>query len=61
MMKVTIQEKFNTTIGKIIKVENDRLFKVGDVIQTDEGDYKIKRIAFSSNPLEDKYVNLTVS
>lgn len=61
MTKVTIQEKFNTTMGLILKVENDRVFKVNDTIETDEGIYTIKRIAFSSKPESANYVNLIVS
>ena len=61
MMKPTIQEKFNTTMGLILKVKNDRLFKVNDVIETDEGKYKIKGVTFSSKPDENEYVNLIVS
>lgn len=60
MTKVIIQEKFNTSMGLILKVKNDRLFKVNDNIETEEGEFKIKQIKFSSNPDEFGYVNLIV-
>lgn len=59
-MKVIIQEKFNTSIGLILNVKNDRLFRVNDIIETQEGEFKIKQIKFSSNPDEWGHVNLIV-
>lgn len=61
MMKVAIQEKFNTAMGLILQVKNDRIFKVDDVLDTEDGKYRIDRIAFSSNPDNDGFVNLFVS
>ena len=61
MMKVIIQEKFNTTMGLIIQVKNDRIFKIGNIIKTDDSEYKINKIMFSSNPEKDGFVNLLVS
>ena len=61
MTKVIIQEKFNTSFGLVINVKNDRTFKVNDIIETEEGTYKINKIMFSSRPHDDDSVNLAVS
>ena len=61
MTKVVIQEKFNTTMGLIIQVENSRIFKLGDVLDTEEGKYTINKIMFSTIPDKDGFVNLLVS
>lgn len=61
MTKVIIQEKFNTTMGLIVQVKNNRIFKIGDVFDTEEGKYKINKIMFSTNPDKDGFVNLLVS
>jgi hypothetical protein len=60
MMKVIIKEKFNTTFGQIIRVANDRVYKVNGIIYTDDGQYTIKRIIFSSRPDDDGFINLVV-
>ena len=48
-------------MGLIIRVKNDRVFSVNDVVEVDEGKYTIKRIMFSTNPDDTDYVNLIVS
>ena len=61
MTKVNIKEKFNTSFGLILLVDNDRTFHIGDKINTDEGQYKIEQIKFSTKPTEDNIVSLVVS
>ena len=61
MTKVTIEGKFNTSMGVIIKVKNDRVFKVGDVISTNDGEYKIDKLAHTPNPDYGDHVGLIVS
>ena len=61
MTKVTIEGKFNTSMGVIIKVKNDRVFNVGDVISTNDGEYKIDKLAHTPNPDYGDYVGLIVS
>ena len=61
MTKVNIQEKFNTSMGMVFRVKNDRVFNVNEIVEFDEGKYAIKRIVFSTNPDDTDYVNLIVS
>ena len=48
--RVTVIESFDTSLGKIITVVNDRLYRVGQEIETSEGIYRINAIHFSNNP-----------
>ena len=61
MTKVVIQEKFHTSMGRIFRVKNDRVFAVGEIIDFDEGKYRINRVMFSSNPDDAGYINLVVT
>lgn len=61
MTIVTIEGKFNTSMGIILKVKNDRVFNVGDVINTNDGKYIIDKIAHTINPDRDEYMGLIVS
>lgn len=61
MTKVTIKGTFNTSMGLILWVKNDRVFKIGDVVDTEDGKYKIDRLTYSPNPDYDGYVGLVVS
>lgn len=60
-MKVIVCEKFHTTMGTVIQVKDDRIFKVGDEIATDDGAYKIGEIIFPTSPDKDGFVNLLVT
>ena len=60
-MKVIIQKKFITTMGLIIQVKNDRIFRLHEVIDTEDGKYRIDKIMFSTKPDKDELVNLLVS
>ena len=61
MTKVTIEGTFNTSMGLILQVKNDRVFKVGDVVNAEDGRYIIDRLTYSTNPDYDGYVGLVVS
>ena len=61
MMKAIIEGMFNTSMGLILRVKNDRVFKVGETISTDSEKYKIDRIMPSTNPDDFDYVALMVS
>ena len=53
-MKVHIVERLATSIGNTLLVKNDRLFRIGDSIQGDDGRiYTIKKIIMPSIPAND--------
>ncbi len=50
-MKINIIEELKTVYGKILIVNNNYSFRVGDVIETTNGEkYKIKGIMMPTNP-----------
>lgn len=61
MMKVITEGMFNTSMGLILRVKNDRVFRVGDTVSTESDKYKIDRIMPSFNPNDFDYVGLVVS
>ena len=48
-------------MGLILRVKNDRVFKVGDTVNTESDKYKIERIMPSYNPNDFDNVGLVVS
>ena len=61
MTAVHIIEKYNTTIGKVIIVSNERTFNVGDKIHCDNGiSYTIKGIQMVTAPTKKDIVSLIV-
>ncbi len=61
MMKVITEGVFNTSMGLILKVKNDREYKVGDIVNADDKMYKISRLTYSPNPDFFGYVGLVVT
>ena len=61
MTKVITEGTFNTSMGLILRVKNDRVFKVGETVSTGSDKYKIDRIIPSNNPNDFDYVGLIVS
>ena len=61
MTKVITEGTFNTSMGLILRVKNDRVFKVGEIVSTESDKYKIDRIIPSYNPNDFEYVGLAVS
>lgn len=61
MTKVITEGTFNTSMGLILRVKNDRVFKVGETVTTESDKYKIDRIMPSTNPNDFDYVGLVVS
>ena len=62
MTKVHIEEKFNTSMGIVLMVENSRNFKVGEEITCDDGNvYIIKGIQMATHPTEHEKVSLIVN
>lgn len=53
MMTVQLKEKYNTSMGTVLLVKNDRLFHVSEKVQTDSGAYIITGINFSTKPNND--------
>jgi len=60
MMKVNIIEKFERTSGTTIKILNDRIYKIGDVIEADSEKLTIQRIIMPTRPADEEYVFLVV-
>ena len=61
MTKVHIKDKFNTSFGLVFVVQDDKTFRVGDIIETDNGDhYSIKEFRFPSRPTDEDVVGLVV-
>lgn len=60
MMKVIIQEKFNTSMGLVFRVKQDQLFRVHQVVSFETGDYRIDAILYGPNA-QDDCVYLVVS
>lgn len=48
--QVHIIEDFNTSIGHIIIVKNDRIFRVGQTIEADGKRYSVKGFPTNSEP-----------
>lgn len=61
MTEAIILEEFNTSMGKVVRVINDRLYVVGETVKFDKGNYKVNRIVFASCPSEENFVDLLVS
>ena len=61
MTKVITEGTFNTSVGLILRVKNDRVFKVGEFVSTESDKYKIDRIMPSYNPNDFDHVGLVVS
>ena len=61
MTKVITEGTFNTSMGLILRVKNDRVFKVGETVIVESEKYKINKIMHSSNPNDFGYVGLIVS
>ncbi len=55
-----IIEKYTTSFGTVIKVLNDRYYSIGNIIDTDEGDYKIVDIVMPTTPSEMNFTLLKV-
>lgn len=47
---VNIIEAFNTRFGRVLTVKNDRVFRVGQTIHTNEGVYRISMIRAHYDP-----------
>lgn len=60
MMRATIIEKFTTSLGTIIKTQNDNIYSVGSVIETTEGKYKVIGIVMPTKPIESNFTFLKV-
>lgn len=52
MMKEIIIGKYDTTLGKIIIVSPNKEYRVGDMILTNEGEFRIKRVIPQTRPTE---------
>lgn len=52
--KVRIIEAFNTTMGHMLVVENDRSFQVGQTIDTEQASYLIRGIQPHRDPKQHK-------
>lgn len=61
MTKVITEGTFNTSMGLVLRVKNDRVFKVGETVSTESDKYKIDRIMPSYNLNDFDYVGLVVS
>lgn len=61
MTKVITEGTFDTSMGLILRVKNDRVFKIGETVSTESEKYKIDRIVPSYNPNDFDYVGLVVS
>lgn len=61
MMKVITEGTFNTSMGIILKVRNDREYRVGDIVIAGDKKYKIDRLTYSPNPDYYGYVGLVVT
>ena len=48
--QVNIIGAFDTSFGKMITVLNDKLYQVGQRVNTNDGAYRIKMIQFSHDP-----------
>ncbi|MBQ7265140.1 MAG: hypothetical protein IJS61_03490 [Firmicutes bacterium] len=60
-MKLNIIEEHNTVYGKILIVENNQNYLVGDVVETKKGKkYKIKKILMPTNPNDIGKVSIVV-
>lgn len=55
-----IIEKYTTSFGTVIKVLNDRCYSIGNIIETNEGDYKIVDIVMPTTPSEMNFTLLKV-
>ncbi len=60
MEKTKIIEKYTLSFGTVIKVLNDRYYSIGNIIDTDEGDYKIVGIIMPTTPSEMNFTLLKV-
>lgn len=49
-----IIEKFNTSFGLVITVPGNKTYRVGDVVETDEGRYSVMNILMPTNRNSDK-------
>ena len=61
MMKVITEGIFHTSMGIILKVKNDREYRVGDIVIAGDKKYKIDRLTYSPNPDYLGYVGLVVT
>ena len=61
MMQVSIREDFNTSMGRVLWVLNDRVFSVGDKVKSRTGEsLLIKGIVFPTVPKRLGEVGLIV-
>ncbi len=50
MTKLIIKDKFTTSFGLIVEVENQGIHHVGDKVEIDEKEYFIKEIRMPTKP-----------
>ena len=61
MVKAIIEEEYSTAMGKVVRVKNDRLFHVGEMIELDNGICRIDRIVFPSHPNDENSIYLIIT
>lgn len=60
MISETIIGRYDTTFGKIIVVSTDKVYKVGDTIETDKGEFRIRKVIPQTRPAERSQFSFVV-
>lgn len=60
MVQTDIIERFNTTMGMVVKVKNDTLYKVGDDLLAESYKYRVKKILPNTRPDDSNTICLLV-
>ena len=60
-MKAIVEGTFNTSMGLVFRVKNDNVFKVGEIVSIESGEYRIDKIIPSTNPNDFDHIGLAVS
>jgi hypothetical protein len=60
MVKVTSEEKFDTSFGTAFIIKNPPLLKVGQELMINDEKYQIKRIVFPTRPDSEEKITVFV-
>lgn len=56
----SIIDRYNTTFGMVIILSTEHAYRTGDLIFTNEGEFKVKQVIMPTRPAEENLVSFVV-